>query len=97
MKRRAKLRLPGTLRKRSRRGERSGLASWWSACWCWRCALDRLGIYRRRRTLDTRGIQIEWRCCGILLRRDEVPLNGNGGPTRHGKGHPGWTTTPRAT
>ena len=97
MKRRAKLRLPRTLRKRGHGRERSRLGSWLAGCWCWRCALDRLGIYRRRRTLDARGIRIEWRCCGILLRHDKVPLNGNGGPARQDEGHPGWTTTPRAT
>ena len=96
MKRRAKLRLPAWLRRI--RGRGSGQARLLASCWCWRCTLDRAGIYRRRRTLHRAGIRIERRCCGILVQREITPLNGSeNAAIGHGQGHEEWTTTSRAT
>ena len=70
MKRRAKLRLPAAWRRRS--NAQSRLGRWLRQCWCARCTLDRVGLYRHRRSTDGQGIRVEHQLLGLPIHRQVV-------------------------
>ena len=74
MKRQAKRRAQGGRKRRRlprplRELTGTHAPGWTRRCWCARCTLHRLGIYRRRRTTSEHEIRTEWRILGVRVRR----------------------------